>query len=118
MGYESVMCDMAGICRKADLDKLKAYSSALWMVASHYNYDESKIKNLLDKFNIFFDSGMDFKKLQWSIHHVLDDSCYNVVGDEVTVNDDTQGKHLYIDVCAWYNKNLFLEILEEMKGEF
>lgn len=76
---------------------------------------EAKMREYLNKYNIYFDSGIDFKEF---VENVCSWMRYDVVGNEYIIYDDLQDKRLYIDTDTMCKPDLFFDIAEEMKGEF
>lgn len=76
---------------------------------------ETKMRSYLDKHNIYFDSGIDFKEF---VDNICSFMRYDVIGNEYVILDDLQDKRVYVDINTMCKPCLFFDITEEMKGEF
>lgn len=116
MGYESIMCDLSGVLRRSDFERVKVFGSGLYVLYCAADNNEKLLRNVAAKHHVYFDTGINFLKFEWSTNNVLDEGCFRVVDDEYVIYDDTQDKRVYINIESWCNNNILFDILEDIKN--
>lgn len=116
MGYESIMCDLSGVLRRSDFERVKVFGSGLYVLYCAADRSEKLLRNVAAKYHVYFDAGINFLKFEWSTNNVLDEGCFRVVDDEYVIYDDTQDKRVYISTESWCNNNILFDILEDIKN--
>ena len=122
MDYESLIYDFAGLCRIKDFEKAICFCDAFdvfYNIAKlKYKDDADKhLRQLLSRYLIYYDSGINFAKLRMNMRGILDETSMTIVEDEYVLYDDTQEKRVYIYVRS-FNSDTIYSIIERSKGEF
>ena len=122
MDYESLIYDFAGSCRIKDFEKAICFCDALdvfYNIAKlKYKDDADKhLRQLLSRYLIYYDSGINFAKLRMNMRGILDETSMTIVEDEYVLYDDTQEKRVYIYVRS-FNSDTIYSIIERSKSEF